>query len=330
MAQPLLSICIPTYNRIKHIRRLVSFLESELKDVDTRLIEVIISNNHSDDGTFEYLDSLKEKYDWLFISHNKHNIGGFKNMQKLIYMAKGIYLWIPGDDDYLKKGTIGKLLRIIQEESPTYIYMSRRNINEETKEITIQGKKYCIEYNKKIKITHNQLVTLLVDNYTDLKFQTSSVFLTENCKRYDNEANCMDKNAKEACHSLYKTVRSMQEGAAYFISEVLILSGDQTTWSDRCIDYGAVADYKFSNYLLSLGFTKSESREIGNFQLARDLVTCFNSKELMNRWKEYGKPGNGTQLYVAFIVLCLKKIRRKFFKIRYIIDEPIDKSCFGL
>ena len=48
----LLSICIPTYNRLEQIKRQVEFFIFE--GVLEKDIELIVSNNCSTDGTTEY------------------------------------------------------------------------------------------------------------------------------------------------------------------------------------------------------------------------------------------------------------------------------------
>ena len=51
--QPLLSICIPTYNRAKILDRALENIERELKSIDINEIELVIFNNCSKDDTQE-------------------------------------------------------------------------------------------------------------------------------------------------------------------------------------------------------------------------------------------------------------------------------------
>ena len=50
----LLSICIPTYNRLDHIRRQLDFFKQE-GAFSNEEIQFIVSDNHSTDGTGEWL-----------------------------------------------------------------------------------------------------------------------------------------------------------------------------------------------------------------------------------------------------------------------------------
>lgn len=89
----LISICIITYNRLEMIRKNLSSLLPTLKNVN---YELIIWDNHSTDGTGEYLKSIKGDIMGKIIISEK-NIGTTAR-GKLFEMAKGEYI-IGMDDD---------------------------------------------------------------------------------------------------------------------------------------------------------------------------------------------------------------------------------------
>ena len=100
MACPLLSICIPTYNRKEFIDVALSHLEGALKNVSFP-IEVIISDNHSEDGTKEVIEDHIASGLFCRYIRNSQNIGPDANFVQCFNEAKGKYIWIIGDDDYL-------------------------------------------------------------------------------------------------------------------------------------------------------------------------------------------------------------------------------------
>lgn len=53
MTQPLLSICIPTYNRACYLWRTLNSITTQKGFLFTDFIEIIISDNCSDDATEE-------------------------------------------------------------------------------------------------------------------------------------------------------------------------------------------------------------------------------------------------------------------------------------
>ena len=82
---PLVSIVIPTHNRKKHVERLInSILENTYKN-----IEIIVIDDDSTDGTYEY---LKEKFgnlpNFKIVRNNKNLlVSGSRN--KGIGLSKG-------------------------------------------------------------------------------------------------------------------------------------------------------------------------------------------------------------------------------------------------
>lgn len=108
----LLTICIPTYNRIHELKRQIKYLESE-KVFDNTRIQVIVSDNCSPDKTYEYLGQLKETYQNIFVNENKKNIGLIGNLYQIQRFAEGEYIWFIGDDDELAPGLIRNVMYVL-------------------------------------------------------------------------------------------------------------------------------------------------------------------------------------------------------------------------
>ncbi|WDF54707.1 glycosyltransferase family 2 protein [Mucilaginibacter sp. KACC 22063] len=128
---PILSICIPTYNRSKY---LVSCLQSILKQVkDYMHIEILVSDNQSTDDTNQQIQQ--------FINHPKfkyflqtENLGATKNYFKLVSdYATGDFCWIIGDDDFLVQGALDVVYNLITQYKDTtdYFYASVKGLNVE-------------------------------------------------------------------------------------------------------------------------------------------------------------------------------------------------------
>jgi glycosyltransferase involved in cell wall biosynthesis len=60
--QPILSICVPTYNREKCLRRLLDSIVFQKEFIDTNDVEVVISDNASTDSTKELVNEYVKKY----------------------------------------------------------------------------------------------------------------------------------------------------------------------------------------------------------------------------------------------------------------------------
>ena len=110
-APPLLSICIPTYNR-------AACLDNCLKSVEraTMLcrdkVEVIVSDNASSDMTESVALSYKSKMSVQYV-RNEVNIGAELNFFAAAGRASAEHIWIFGDDDELGESAVTELLRYV-------------------------------------------------------------------------------------------------------------------------------------------------------------------------------------------------------------------------
>lgn len=105
----LLSICVPTFNGASSIKTCVeSILAARAGHEDE--IEVIISDNGSEDNTFEIIDAIHENN--YHVHRNEHNLGFKMNLCKLIDdYARGEFIWTIGDDDLISSHSIELFLK---------------------------------------------------------------------------------------------------------------------------------------------------------------------------------------------------------------------------
>jgi glycosyltransferase involved in cell wall biosynthesis len=93
--KPFFSIVIPTYNRARYLAGSIRLLLRQ----SFRDFEIIVSDNHSTDKTESIMQGFRDTRIRYF--RNSTNIGAVKNQQRAIRYAKGEYLLLLGDDDYL-------------------------------------------------------------------------------------------------------------------------------------------------------------------------------------------------------------------------------------
>jgi len=116
MIKPLLSICIPTYNRAGYLKECLESIVCQFEDRDIyRQVEIIISDNASEDNTGEVVRYYQENFD--NISYHKHetNLGYDKNVESVITLAKGDFIWTLSDDEYIKPGSLIFLLGVFNK-----------------------------------------------------------------------------------------------------------------------------------------------------------------------------------------------------------------------
>lgn len=123
MFQPLLSICIPTYNRAELLSYALNQMIKETANFQDKL-EIVISDNHSTDDTENVVSKFKESCSILRYYKNNENIGFNFNIFRIIdQYAKGKYCWIIGDDDFIYDNSISKLISVLQDsEDVDFLY----------------------------------------------------------------------------------------------------------------------------------------------------------------------------------------------------------------
>lgn len=94
---PILSICIPTYNRVARLQQLLSDLQ-ECAGILGDQIEILISDNCSTDTT-EQLVLQMPQYLPIRYFRQPVNIGPANNYMFLLMKSQGLYCWVTGDDD---------------------------------------------------------------------------------------------------------------------------------------------------------------------------------------------------------------------------------------
>ena len=110
MNKPLLSICIPTYNRAHYLRECLESVVSQFGDPEVcQSVEIVVSDNASPDNTRELVEEYRKKFDNIKYFRNNENIGFDRNVINVVERASGEYCWYMGDDDVIG----GESLRFI-------------------------------------------------------------------------------------------------------------------------------------------------------------------------------------------------------------------------
>jgi len=112
MSQPVLSICIPTYNRSGPLDECLGSLSS-IASCYLQQLEIVISDNASTDTTREIVEKYQESLGLRYF-RNSENIGPDRNIETVTRLGTADYLWIFGDDDVLEEAAVANALQHIQ------------------------------------------------------------------------------------------------------------------------------------------------------------------------------------------------------------------------
>lgn len=118
----LISVCIPTYNRLADLKIAISSVIAAANILDEP-IEIIVSDNASPDGTQHYLKNLIIHNSKISLTHwtNSENIGGLNNVKKLLAHAKSEYFFFLTDDDVVLPNAFSLLKKYTNEYAANFI-----------------------------------------------------------------------------------------------------------------------------------------------------------------------------------------------------------------
>lgn len=127
--QPILSICIPIYNRIEYLRRSLNIFlrDKELFEED---IHLYISDNCSTDDLESLCDEYKSNGLKLEYHRNKKNLGMDGNFINCFKHAKGKYTYLLGSDDTPVEGFLIKILDTLRVNDLGLLHLSENQSDE--------------------------------------------------------------------------------------------------------------------------------------------------------------------------------------------------------
>ena len=115
-----LSICIPTYNRVKYLKNCLNSILIACENSSLK-IEVCISDNCSDEDTYSTVKEFEDKINIVF-NQNAFNIGLGNNILKSVSIAKGEFAWILGNDDLVLPNSFKIIEKLIKNNLDVNFY----------------------------------------------------------------------------------------------------------------------------------------------------------------------------------------------------------------
>ncbi len=112
MEYPLVSICIPTYNRAATIGRALESATSQ----NYANLEIIVADNASDDDTATVVESFADRDPRVKYVRHAANIGMVANLNTVIRLGSGKYrMWL-ADDDWIDDDLVARCCELLESE----------------------------------------------------------------------------------------------------------------------------------------------------------------------------------------------------------------------
>jgi acetyltransferase-like isoleucine patch superfamily enzyme len=112
--KPLLSLCIPTFNRAETLRKSLTSFVSEEAFLNSNEVEIVIADNCSSDHTPEVVRSFMDSHPGrIRYSRNATNILD-KNLERVLRMGQGSFRKLQTDAFGVRPGLLGPWIRILK------------------------------------------------------------------------------------------------------------------------------------------------------------------------------------------------------------------------
>lgn len=130
MTNPILSICIPTYNRATYLKDALESIFIQLTPELSQAVEVVVADNASSDHTEQVVREFADKIDRLAYIKNPENVGFDGNVNIAVRAASGEYCWYLGDDDAIINGALSHMTEVCRQNRHNVMSVTDRPLTE--------------------------------------------------------------------------------------------------------------------------------------------------------------------------------------------------------
>lgn len=114
--KPLVSIAMASYNGERYIAEQIGSIIEQTY----RPIEIVIVDDHSQDGTVAIVRSFQEKYPFILLLQNEQNLGVTKTFEKAVRDCRGEYIALCDQDDIWMPHKLETLVNGIGDHDAVY------------------------------------------------------------------------------------------------------------------------------------------------------------------------------------------------------------------
>lgn len=155
---PLLSICIPTWNRAESLSETLDSLASILPTLPSGSVELCLSDNASTDDTPRIVQEAKSLACIVRTKRLSENVSFSSNYWSAASLASGRYTWITGDDDQFDIGGLMSLVITLSDCRDDLLFLNSSPWKEETRTLEDQPINGIEEYLAKLGIFHASFI----------------------------------------------------------------------------------------------------------------------------------------------------------------------------
>lgn len=298
--EPILSICVLTYNHAKYIEQA---MESVLQQKFDFPIEIIVADDASTDGTQEI---LKEKYSEVArLLLREKNIGAVKNLSGLLQETTGKYVIVLEGDDFWHIGNaISDMVYFLETNSKYVATSAIRDIGDENGEIISKAI---------YKSSNNPVMTLRRFMCNEMFDWSATLIRREVVHTFDFALACRtSRNVGDLTFCLM----ILQQGNIWLINSTLGVYRSQS--KEGASNYNSTVSFwgYFTEHIKMLDILKKELeislswKKKYSYYIVKALYHSPESRQMKYYSQIIQKVGFQYFLYAYFNYLCLR-IREK-------------------
>ena len=219
----ILSVCIPNYERLDLLTRLVSFCCVLIeKDSLYEQVEICVSDDCSSNDPTEAVHKIVEQFPSVCIKYkrNETNLGMDHNFLQSVMMASGRYAWIIGNDDMPTDNSLSIIMDVLKRYPALDFLVSPFDAYSYTGEYkcTVYPLK---EHDRELIFDTtaegelSKLIYMVEGNTAFFDFLSNVVFLRKN---WVDRGDFFKEKMNSIFIQIYMNLQSLKEGAVYVYS----------------------------------------------------------------------------------------------------------------
>lgn len=223
-----LAICIPNYNRLDKLERLLLASVKQITRYSLEdLVEICVSDDCSAEDPIELVRKIQIQNPNVSIRYrrNQVNMGMDHNFLNSVLLSDSYYCWIIGNDDLPVEAGIKAAVEKLMEKGETIdLLVTPFNVIDNNSKIMTSvypiNSKEEIEFNTRKVEEYNELLWKIQHNSGLFGFLSNVIFKKENwCKFKEQFSNKMDTIFIQ----MYMNIQLLKEGAIYLYSPMRII-----------------------------------------------------------------------------------------------------------
>jgi glycosyltransferase involved in cell wall biosynthesis len=281
MDKPLISICIPTYNRPDELKACLDSIIKGLDSGESDLIEIVVTDNSDNDKTMNMIEQVQAVFPGLKYSLNEQNIGSTENVKLALRTGRGKYLWLMGDDDLVIPGSVSLVIQRLHSVDYAAVLLNFAQGEHDDPEILTMPNCLFIKTDKTYEQPENFFDRQDFINFFGINFMSVQIYRKEYFDQIISEAGAFNKTCYPQSYIFLLCAR---------LGKIMRIARPCVIWrmparNRRYVEEHLNDDYIFSNYVDYIKYAKTIGFRFDDALLAQTVETKIYNLEYHKRAK---------------------------------------------